>query len=116
MPLFITAKNGAIVNSDEFVMGSRTNGKVVDISQGTNVRCYLPFHGGTNQVFYILIPQMSMQFGVSLISTRPGTKAVITAMPSSFMRHGTRAGIKDFASVPRMSSPLPFQVCEQKIC
>lgn len=51
MPLYITAKNNAIESSQEFVMGSRANGKVVDISDGTNVRCYLPFHGGTNQLF-----------------------------------------------------------------
>lgn len=53
MPLFITAKNGAPVISTEYVMGSRFNGKVVDISNGSSVQCYLPFQGGTNQLFIL---------------------------------------------------------------
>jgi hypothetical protein len=55
MPLFITAKNDIPVFSTEFVMGSLLNGKVVDISNGSAVQCFLPFHGGTNQ-FFTLFP------------------------------------------------------------
>jgi hypothetical protein len=51
MPTFITAKNGALVTSQEFVMGSRVNGKMVDIKDGSAVQSYLPFHGSSNQMF-----------------------------------------------------------------
>lgn len=51
MPLFITAKNGALVTSPKFVMGSRLNGKVVDIKDGSKVQCFPQFQGGSNQVF-----------------------------------------------------------------
>lgn len=51
MPLYIVAKNGVITTSNDYMMASRYNGKIVDINSKNNVYCTSVVRADDRQTF-----------------------------------------------------------------